>query len=235
MSSESEILTGNAVLDRDIDRLIRYLSSEQFKKLSEQKEQLDEAEIESLIEKRLLYLIFTIFNPFGYNRLITAVSEDSKEKISNLRKLWEEKLSPVLSDTKVNTVINRIIAEQEKKRQRLETEFNPFDKVYNVPEIVDYRQTYFRTPPNLLPGTRVVILGEKNRILVELSVDWLDISFLIERFTAILQESFEQNRELYKLKQVIVSDNDSPTMRKNIESAKENLEKTQSLFKEYNI
>lgn len=224
MSENKTVLkTGDKQLDADLKELFEILGSE---KLNTIKKAIANKEISiddfaKVVPESLIRLSY-ILTGARFNLLVEKLSEDSIPLITKAKSLIEKHFENLFENKSARSILKKTI-------ERDVSEDSLADKSISG---VGYYRVWIGSPPELTPAVQMGFKNNKGKILWDVTLDWDDLSFLLEVLTRVLDGVLDKGKSLAENEQIDLSDSETigERIRKSLETF-ENIKKLAPIYK----
>jgi len=189
-----KINTGLDSLDEDLRNLFEIASDP--KMIESIKQAIDNRDISAQefvkIVPLALVRLTLLTNDFFYHAVKTRIKVEAHELVDKARHFIENNFPTIQTHPITQPFIEGAI---QKYGHGIE------QKIFNVNTITQISSiiSWFGKPPELIPTVRVSFLDERDRILLDSTMEWDDLIYMIEALTKIAQGLFECGRGLAEM------------------------------------
>lgn len=225
MSKNKKVLkTGNKQLDADLKELFEICESE---KLNTIKKAIADKDISiddfvKLVPESLIRLSSNLVGA-QFNLLVEKLSGDCIPLITKAKSLIEKHFGNLFENEGAKSILKKEMRESDIHEESLA------DKAISA---VAYYREWYGTPPELTPSVEMGFKNKKGKILWDVSLDWEDLSFLLEALSEILNGLLDKGKPLAEHELINLSDTKKigERIRKTLESF-ENIKKLAPIYK----
>jgi len=184
------IQTGIGDLDKDLSLLFKFAEGEEHAAL------LDVIKDQAILPKNfleripkdLISLCLALASPTNFQFILQKSNKKSHEILHEAKRLVEKDFIGLLE----HPTVLKILQEQNKEKKSPALNLNVISRVSAVP-------IWFGKPP-MVPSVRIGLLDKRDKILLDTSLDWQDLAFLIRALTEILADQLDDGLSLFKKK-----------------------------------
>ena len=196
---ELEIDTGNEQLDADLRQLFSLSESGRLQKLSSTCATLSDAEFQESVPDRLLRIVAAFAEASEFEELLKLLPES--ESILKRAKAITDEFGPPLLLHPLATKRVAII-----KQAAGDSSTEPLASSLRVIRTIQHVYTWFGTPPKLVPGVRIAFVNKRGNLLLDTSLDWDDLLFVIDGLLRIAAGGMREARALAEQQQLELGD-----------------------------
>ncbi len=192
---ELNIDTGRSELDGDLRVLFDLHESG---RLADIRSELVSAELslKQFTEKvpgELLRIGTALSNPLNYTAVLDEVADKARPILENARQIVETELTEILSHPLGFKHLDRFLkAERDEKKP-----LSGLAKSLHVVGAIDGALQWLGEPPELAPAVRIAFLNREREVLLDTSLHWNDLFYVIGGLLTIATRSLEAGRVLH--------------------------------------
>jgi hypothetical protein len=224
--AELEVNTGDDALDEDLKLLFEVCATDRAedirKAIVDQK--VSDEEFVALVPESLARIAYALGNPSVSPALSEAIRPEARPLLERAKALVDEKLRFLVTDPRTLARLQGGISDQP---------MHPLGENLNVIANISQVTHWWGSPPNLTPAIRIGLINARKRLLLDTTVDWHELAYLISGLTHVLSAAMSAGQELAKLNLVKVDQAEAIAQR--IREAQESLDKIKSLGPLYRI
>ncbi len=196
---ELKIETGIEQLDADLRELFALSDSGRLGELSSTCATLSDAEFQESVPDGLLRIVAALANASEFETLLAQLP-GSESVLKQAKQVTDALGAPLLSHP---LAPRRIVAF---KQAAASSSTEPLASSLHVIRSIQHVYTWFGTPPKLVPGVRIAFVNKRHDLLLDTSLDWDDLLFVIDGLLRIAAGSMRDARVLAEQQQLELGD-----------------------------
>jgi hypothetical protein len=188
---------------------------------------LTSEEFSRLVPDGLLRIAFGFSNSEGYARLLPRVHEAARPTLERAKTLVERELKPLLS--------NHLAKDRFEDLTKPAETLTGLAKELRTIAAIQTLKEWSGSPPTLVPGVRLGFLDRNSRLLLDTTLSWDDLFFLIEGLLEVAFDAMDSGRALFQAGQLDFDENDRRKFRERLNSLEASLNKIREVAPVYGI
>ena len=174
--TDKRIATGLEELDRDLERLFELERSGKLEEVQEALEgrQLDERDLLSIVPEEILRLTLHLLQPFQYSLILDNCREEARPFLEEARRIVDTRLAGLLKQPGVVGLSRRMLRGGEKQMPG-GIELNVVEHIVPLPIQIPKEGS----PLKLVPAFRIWFLGKDEKVLLDCTLNWDQILFVV--------------------------------------------------------
>lgn len=222
--NQRTVRTGLKELDADLNELFRICESKKLANIKKAiaNKTLSNDDFRKVVPESLLRLAASLPYP-QFNLLLENVHEGSIPLIKRAKSLIEEHFGDLFEHKAAKSLLKNM-GKSEGKGESLA------DKTISG---IGYYCSWAGSPPKLIPVVHIGFKNKNGKILFDSTLDWEDLSFLLEALAEVLAGLLDKGKSLAEAKQIDLSDAQKTGER--IRKTLEEFEKIKKLAPTYKI
>ena len=229
MSRERTVRTGSEILDEDLQTLFDLEMSGRLRNIVTQagNSDLKAEEFVRLVPDSLLRIAFGLSDPEEYATLLSRVRAEARPDLERAKKLVEEEFKPLLSSHLAKERLENI-------RKPAET-LSGLAKELRIITAIQHLNVWAGQPPRLAPGVRIGFLNRAALLLLDTTLSWDDLFFVIGGLLEVASGAIDSGRALLHAGQLDFDENDRRKFRERLNSIEASLKKIREVAPVYGI
>jgi hypothetical protein len=195
MTQEKDIQTGSARLDEDLRDLFETCDSERLAIVKEAiaDKNISPEKLGELVPTAIIRLSSLFLSDLSFSQFLQRRSEQSRALLQEARSLFVKHFAGMVDNEAAMSILKKEGSDAAPDEESLTDK-----SIAGVSHIA----AWLGTPPELVPAVRIGFKDRRGKILLDITEDWEDISYLVAALTAVLKRLLEEGRPLAESKQI---------------------------------
>jgi len=223
MRIPESINTGNEMLDSDLKELFQVAAGPRLQAVhgAIKKRNLSEPDFAKIAPPSVIRVTHALTDPENFKSLLKQCPVEVHPLLKKAKGLAQKEFSDLPSHPAASRILEK---EAEDKKPRLN---------YNTISRISWISEWVGKPPKLLPTVRIGLRDRRDELLLDTTVDWDDLLYLIQGLSRILTEHMEESLELGRASLLEIPDKGE--LSNKIGNTRANLDRLLELAPEFDI
>lgn len=204
-NKRQEIITGSIELDEDLQALFELLS--ESTKVNTVKEAISDSSLTfeqfiDVVSPDIVRLSSSLLTKEKYAKLLKSLPENAIATVKKAKSMIEKNFGDILNHPAIKSILR-----DGQRDEKSETETLTGD-AFNTIEDITWVQTWRKTRSGLLPTARLGLQNNRGKILLDSTLDWEQLSYMIYRLMQVFSNLLENAKAAVELEQLDLSDRD---------------------------
>jgi len=231
MSPEITAQTGFENLDEDLQALFDLQETGRLGAIvgDASNSKLTSEEFSRLVPDSLLRVAFGFSRPDEYAKVHSGVPDSLRPILEKAKKLVETQLKPLLSN---QLALKRV---RELAREYGAPSITGLAKELRTIAGIQHLKVWAGQPPRLTPGVRIGFLNHGAQLILDTTLSWDDLFFVIGGLLKVASDAMDSGRALLQAGQLDFDENDRRKFRERLNSIEASLNKIREVAPVYGI
>ena len=228
--SDTKQRTGIEALDRDIDALLALRGTEELRKLQAvlNNDNSSINDISTYVPENALNLAFFLSDSEKFQEISKEVPDEGKQLLQNARKFIVDELSALrVHPAVVDQLFRQVQSKSEEENNRSVIRLN------TIAGFTPSRLWFQRDDDVFEPILRVGFKDVNNESLLDSTMDWDDLSFVVNALLTYMKKDFERGLPFSKTNDVVIQG--KKKIGRRLAAMKVNIEALTAMAAEYKI
>jgi hypothetical protein len=230
MSPDASTGTGSERLDQDLQTLFELDKAGRLAAVVKDAADpnLSPEDFAQLVPDSLLRIAFGLSDPEEYASLQSRVPDVARPDLERAKKLAETELKPLLSHQHAPERIRNLLRKSAESLTGLAKELRTITAIQSL-------KVWCGSPPELAPGVRLSFCDRTSRLLLDTTLGWDDLFFLISGLLEVAVDVLNSGRGLFEGGQLDFDATNQRRVAERLESIEASLNKIREMAPTYHI